>query len=115
MKNFVLLFVFVLAFASCTTVKQPLYNWDRYTATSYNYYKRQTPEATAALMKTYENMIKKAGGTRKTVAPGVHAEYGYFLIQNGKKEEGIAMLKKEKEFYPESRVFMDRLIKQFSE
>ena len=115
MRNLLLFSVILLATASCTTTQKSLYNWDRYTTTSYQFYKKQTPEATEALMKTYENMIKKTTGTRKTAAPGVHAEYGYFLIQNGKKDDGIVMLKKEKELYPESSIFMDRLIKQFSE
>lgn len=100
--------------ASCTTTTT-LYNWNDYVNSSYQYYKQQTPESTARLMKTYEAMINKPNGSRKTIAPGICAEYGYFLIQNGKKEEGVTMLKKEKELYPESTQFMDRLIKQFAE
>ncbi|OAV72895.1 hypothetical protein Barb7_03035 [Bacteroidales bacterium Barb7] len=60
-------------------------------------------------------MIKKPKGTRKVVAPGIYAEYGYLLLQNGKKAEGLTMLKKERELYPESAIFMDNLINKFSE
>ena len=49
-------------------------------------------------MKTYEDIIKESKGTRKVVPPGICAEYGYFLIQNGKQEEGLAMFTKEKNF-----------------
>lgn len=114
MKKLCLAGVVLLALASCTTTTT-LYSWNDYVDSSYQYYKQQTPESTARLMKTYEAMIKKPNGSRKTIAPGICSEYGYFLIQNGKKDEGVAMLKKEKELYPESTVFMDRLIKQFAE
>ena len=103
----------LLILSSCTTTTTTLYSWNDYTNSSYQYYKQQTPESTARLMKTYEAMIKKPNGSRKTIPPGICAEYGYFLIQNGKKDEGVAMFKREKELYPESSVFMDRLIKQF--
>ena len=99
--------------ASCTTTTT-LYSWDDYVNSSYKYYKKQTPEAAADLMKTYEDIIKNQKGTRKVVPPGICAEYGYFLIQTGKQEEGLAMFTKEKELYPESAVFMDHLIKKFT-
>lgn len=114
MKNVLLAGTVLLIMASCNT-QTSLYNWRDYVDSSYRYYKQQTPESTEHLMKTYEAMIKKPNGSRKTIAPGICAEYGYFLIQNGKREEGVTMFQKEKELYPESTVFMDRLIKKFSE
>jgi len=47
------------------------------------------------------------------VQPGICAEYGYLLIKQGKREEGLQLLKKEIELYPESKVFITRIIKQF--
>lgn len=114
MRKLLLAGVALWMLTSCATTTS-LYNWNNYVDSSYQYYKKQTPESTERLMKTYEAMIKKPNGSRKTIAPGICAEYGYFLIQNGKKDEGVTMLKKEKELYPESTQFMDRLIKQFSE
>jgi hypothetical protein len=35
------------------------------------------------------------------------------LIQSGKTEEGITYLKREIEIYPESKVFIERIIKQY--
>ncbi len=111
----ILLFGFSLFMLTSCMTSTSLYDWKNYETTSYLYYKKQTPEATEQLMKTYEAMINKPNGSRKTIAPGICAEYGYFLLQNGKKAEGVAMLKKERELYPESKVFMDRLINRFSE
>ncbi|WP_321332750.1 DUF4810 domain-containing protein [uncultured Bacteroides sp.] len=113
MRKYLMLLIVAAGFASCTTTGS-LYNWNDYVDASYKYYKKQTPEATEHLMKTYEAMINKPNGSRRVIAPGICGEYGYFLLQNGKKEQGIAMLQKEKELYPESAVFMDRLINQFS-
>ena len=35
------------------------------------------------------------------------------LLKQGKKEEGLALLKREIELYPESANFIGRIIKQF--
>lgn len=44
--------------------------------------------------------------------PGMYAEYGYLLYKTGKKDEGLAFLKKEVELYPESDTYISRIIKQ---
>lgn len=101
----------VVLLCACTTTNS-LYSWNNYENSSYNYFKKQTPESTQALLKTYAKIIEQQDrGTRKVVPPGTYAEYGFLLVQNGKKEEGLAMLKKEIETYPESKVFIDRIIK----
>lgn len=110
MKKLVMIIIVLLFFSSCGTTA--LYNWNKYEDTSYSYYKKQTPEATEALLKTYEKMINRPNGTRKVVPPGIYAEYGYLLIQSGKQDEGLEMLKKEASTYPESIIFVERIIKQ---
>ena len=104
----------VLCFASCTT-QQPLYTWDKYHLTSYNYLKNTDEKATEALAKTYLNIIGKQKGTRKTVPPGVYADYGFLLIQTDKVEEGKKMLQMEIALYPESAVFIGRILKMLEE
>ena len=56
--------------------------------------------------------IEKQNDLRKVVPPGLYAEYGYMLYQNGKTEEGLVNLKKEIALYPESAPFISRIIKQ---
>ena len=113
-KLFILTFFLIaLTLTSCSSTTK-LYEWRNYEDSSYRYLKAQTPEAQEDLMKTYKTMIGKSKGSRAVVPPGIYAEYGYLLIMNGKREEGVQMLEKEKELYPESTVFMNRLIKQFS-
>lgn len=111
MKKLLGLFLTILLLTSCATTTS-LYSWGNYEDASYNYYKKQTPEAAEALLKSYQNIINKQKGSRKVVPPGIYAEYGFMLIQTGKRDEGIINLKKEIELYPESKVFIERIINQ---
>ena len=113
MKNIYLMLALTAPlFISCMPIST-LYYWDKYEDASYKNYKQGTDEAKAELMAVYEKMIAKQTGTRKTIAPGICAEYGFMLIQSGKTEEGITYLKREIEIYPESKVFIERIIKQY--
>ena len=100
----------LLVFASCTTQK-PLYTWDKYHLTSYNYLKNSDEKATQELIKTYQNIINKQKGSRQTVPPGVYADYGLLLLQADKVDEGKKMLQMEVALYPESAVFIGRILK----
>lgn len=100
-----------IAFSSCNT-QSSLYSWQNYEKNSYNFYKKQTPESTEALLATYAKMVEsQERSTRKIVPPGTYAEYGFLLIQNGKRENGLEMLKNELKYYPESKVYIERIIK----
>lgn len=100
-----------LLFTACDT-QSALYSWKNYEKTSYNFYKNQTPESAEALMATYAQIIEKQEiSSTKIVPPGTYAEYGFLLVQRGKKEDGLAMLKREIDYYPESKVFVERIIK----
>ena len=113
-RSYLLLALTAPLFISCMSTS-PLYYWGNYEEASYQHYKQGTDEAKAKLMATYEKMISRQTGTRNTIAPGICAEYGYMLIQSGKREEGINYLKKEVELYPESRVFIERIIKRYEQ
>jgi len=108
-KKILILFFMAALISSCS---KSMYSWCDYEKTSYNYYKKQTPQATNALIETYRNMIENASKSkRKVVPPGMYAEYGYLLIQNGQKKLGLFELKKEIETYPESATYINRIIK----
>ena len=74
--------------------------------------KKNTEETLTRAMAQYELVVGKQKGIRKTVPPGVNAEYGYLLYKAGKKEEGLTLLKAEITAYPESETFISRIIKQ---
>lgn len=100
----------VLLLASCATQK-PLYTWGKYEITSYNYLKNTNDKSTKELIKTFQNIIERQKGSRGVVPPGIYADYGFVLLQANRVEEGKAMLTREISVYPESKVFIDRILK----
>ncbi|WP_329904535.1 DUF4810 domain-containing protein [Porphyromonas pogonae] len=96
----------------CGTGRE-LYSWYNYENASYAFSKKHTEKDEAELIKAYEKIIDNQSGMRQTVPPGVYAEYGYLLAKSGKVTEGVDLMQKEIDTYPESRVFIDRIIKQF--
>lgn len=101
----------MLAVSSCTTTKT-LYSWYDYEDATYQYHKRATEELQVKVLEQYKKITEKQRGVRGVVPPGMYAEYGYLLYKTGKKDEGLAFLKKEVELYPESDTYISRIIKQ---
>lgn len=109
MKKVLLVLVVALCCSSCGC---GLYNWCDYEKTSFNYYKKQTPQTMGLLMLTYQTMINnQQHSKRKVVPPGIHAEFGYLLLKKGCKTEGIEQLNEEMDLYPESKTFISRIVK----
>lgn len=107
-------FIWGLNLTSCRVSSDNLYSWHKYEATVYSYIRSQSPERLADLVDQYERLIDRQREARKMPPPGVCAEYGYLLLKTGKRAEGLEMLKREIGYYPESEVFIARIIKQFS-
>lgn len=100
---------------SCGTVDPssgPLYSWYDSENAAYEFTKAPTDQLRDDLMKEYAKMQSGQRGVRGTVPPGFYADYGYILIKAGREEEGLALLQKELEVYPESKVFVGRILKQ---
>ena len=106
--------VAILSLTGCTS-KKLLYSWSDYYNTSYKSLKFGDEKSMENLISTYQQIIKKQEGTRNTVPPGIYADYGFILLQTGETNEGIAMLNKEISLYPESKVFIDRILKIFEQ
>ncbi len=114
MKKNIILFVSIAILASCVPAKQ-LYSWENYGTTSYNYLKNSDEESLQKLIENYQIVIDKQKGTRGVVPPGVYADLGFLLLQNGETDEGKVMLQKEIDLYPESKIFIDRVLKMMEE
>lgn len=106
-----LFFVFCLAGAiSSCTVQKPLYSYGNYETLSYNYLKNSDEKSTQDLIDAFKAIIEKQTGTRNVPPPGLYADYAFILLQIGKTEDGKALLQKEVELYPESAIFIDRIL-----
>lgn len=109
MKKIIYTFFSAVLLTSCTA-NQNLYSWSNYEDASYTHLKNSTDESARELIKNYQKIIEKQKGTRQSVPPGIYADYGFILLQMNKTEEGKTMLQKEIESYPESKIFIDRIL-----
>lgn len=94
--------------AGCVTNHQR-YDWGTYDPSLYTYYKDPTKEA--ALAESLAAIISTADSHHALVPPGIYAEYGYLQLQEGKNSMAVDLFKQEEAHWPESKVFMDRMIK----
>ena len=94
----------------CATAPKPLYNWDGYQTTVYQYYQQaetSPQEQIEALKKNIE--MSKAKGL--SVPPGLHAHMGLLYSTTGSIDLAMTEFNTEKALYPESAAYMDFLMK----
>ena len=105
-----LLIASLASLAACA--QPPHYQWGGYEPALYGYYKdpAKADEYAAKLAEAV-----KRGEEEGHVAPGLHAEYGYMLMNSGRKPEAIAEFEAEKKRWPDSKVLMDRMIRLASD
>ena len=112
MKKILAIITTCLVVTSCSITK-PLYDWSGYDNAVYAYTKESSEKSIVNLIKIYEKLIKNTGGSRGVPPPGICADYGYLLITKGEIEKGKELLVKEISLYPESKLFIDRILKRF--
>lgn len=117
-KNVVFLLVSLLffsVFVSCAS-NSNLYDWGSYTDKCYDYSKNPSEWNRKLLMNQFERIMDyQVFGERKVVPPGVYADYGFFLIQEGLISDGLEYLGYEMELYPESAHFIEKVVAMFKE
>jgi hypothetical protein len=59
-----------------------------------------------------EKIITESEKIKRAVPPGIYAELGYINLKANNTNEAVRLFQKESEIYPESKYFMDRLIKK---
>ena len=110
MKKIILLLITIVTFASCSAPTN-LYTWNKYESNSYNFLKNTNEATSIKLSEEYQKIIKKQKGIRGVVPPGVYADYGFLLLQSNNMVQAREMLQKEVDLYPESKIFIDKIIK----
>ena len=61
-------------------------------------------------LQDLENDYQNIRASNAAVPPGFHAHLGYLYFQSGKIPQALQSFETEKSLFPESTVFMDRLI-----
>lgn len=106
-----LLIVAAVFISGCAqTAKQPLYRWGSYEPLIYKMYIEPGKAEPGEQVTTLSADIAKTTAEGKRVPPGVHAHLGYMYFNQGLENQARAEFVTERELYPESRVFVDRMI-----
>jgi len=108
LRTLILSPLILLVAAGCVTQHQR-YDWGSYDPSLYGYYKN--PANVGELSVSLAAVIDAASTNHATVPPGIYAEYGYLQLQQGKNSAAIDLFKQEESHWPESKIFMDRMIK----
>jgi hypothetical protein len=108
MKNLYALIAVIPLLTGCGTPQ--MYSWGSYEPLVYAMYAKPdkaTPELQAAKL---EEDYQKARAKNRPVPPGFHAHLGYLYYHMGKADQARQEFETEKANFPESAVFMDRLL-----
>jgi hypothetical protein len=108
LRVFLIAPILIASLAGCVTSHQR-YDWGTYDPSLYAYYK--DPTKAAAFAESLAEIISTADSDHAQIPPGIYAEYGYLQLQEGKNSAAVELFKQEETHWPESKVFMDRMIK----
>lgn len=87
-----------------------LYSWGHYEELIYVSYAAPGNASPQMQVEKLEQDYQKARAENKRVPPGFHAHLGYLYFQLGKLDQARQELETEKAEFPESAVFIDRLL-----
>jgi len=108
-KIFSIFFTFIFTFLflqGCAANRK--YAWGNYDSTLYRHYKN--PHDKAKNLDKLKEILEVAEREDR-VPPGLYAEYGYALYETGNISEAIINFEKEKAKWPESNIFMEKMIR----
>lgn len=110
--NGIILFVFAILITGCQQNKQPdIYTWNNYVESSSNYGMKGHDKAILEKhVAELEKIILDSEEKEKRVAPGIYAEYAQILFETNEKDKAKKYFDLEVKTYPESKIFMDRVM-----
>jgi hypothetical protein len=84
-----------------------LYEWRGYDTKLYEHYKN--PNEQVKFHEDMKEVVVRAEAEGR-VPPGIYAEYGFLLLEQGNRAAAVQYFQKEAARWPESRVLMEKLI-----
>jgi hypothetical protein len=96
--------------AGCAAPARPLYSWGHYEELIYTSYATPCKVSPEMQVEQLEQDYQKARAANLPVPPGFHAYLGYLYYQLGKLDQARQEFETEKADFPESAVFMNRLL-----
>lgn len=87
-----------------------LYNYGDYSDQLYEF--QRDPTERADYVAELREIIADGSepGAKQPVPPGIRAELGYMMLETGDTAEAEQLFRAEKQAWPESALFMDRMI-----
>jgi hypothetical protein len=95
--------------AGCASQKT-LYSWGHYEDVLYSAYAKPGQVLPERQIEKLEEDYQKARSANQSVPPGWHAHLGALYYQVGKLDQAKQEFETEKATFPESSIFMDRLL-----
>jgi len=94
--------------AGCAS--QTIYSWGSYENQVYLMYAKPDKATAELQVAQMDEDFEKARSKNKPVPPGFHAHLGYLCYQLGKGDRARQEFEAEKAAFPESTVFVDRML-----
>lgn len=91
-----------------------IYYWGNYQNIIYGMYAHPDKVPPEVQIEKLEADIHKAASANKPLPPGFHAHLGYAYYQVGKLDLARQEFENEKKQFPESAVFMDRMLRNLA-
>lgn len=85
-----------------------MYDWGSYETDLLKYCKH--PESMPEFIEHLDKQIVRSVNKGRKVPPGLFAELGYFRYKAGDAKRASELFAEERENWPESAIFMDRMI-----
>jgi hypothetical protein len=113
-KIIAILALAVLITSGCSNISHGGYYWGNYSYSYHELIKNPSEEARVNHENSLRDIIQKSEEKVIRVPPGIHAELGNLLFKSDRIEEAMAHFEVEMTTYPESRVFLERLLQNMN-
>lgn len=107
-----MLLAFALGLGGCAQGPAPLYQWGSYEAQLYAMYAGPDKTAVQEQVGRLEADYQRARASNQAVPPGFHAHLGALYAQLGRADQAYQSFQTEAALFPESRLYMERLMKR---
>ena len=105
-----LLFLLASILVGCVHRPPALYQWGSYEDQIYAMYTDPGKVPLEGQLHALESDYQSMRDSSTSAPPGFHAHLGYLYFQTGNLDQALQSFQTEKSLFPESTVFMDRLI-----
>lgn len=96
--------------AACNHAPTQMYQWGSYQDQIYGMYSDTGKVPVESQVETLEADYQRIRASNGAVPPGFHAHLGYLYFQLGKDDQAWQSFATEKALFPESTIYMDRLM-----